>query len=290
MNMSILVDQNTKVIIQGMTGKEGLFHAERMLKAGTCVVAGVTPCKGGNWVLDDKIPVFDNVRNAAETTGGNTSIVFVPFYSAADAILESVDAQIPLIICITEGIPIHDMLLVKNYLINQRVRLIGPNSPGLLSPGKCNAGIIPEGIIGEGGIGLVSRSGTLTYEVMAVLNSNGLGLSTCIGIGGDPILGSKFNDILELLEEDAQTEQIVIIGEIGGRDEERAADYVSKHMTKPVIAYVAGITAPPNRRMGHAGAIIEGRAGSAQDKIRVFQEHGIKVAAYPEEIPALLKQ
>jgi succinyl-CoA synthetase alpha subunit len=287
--MSILIDQDTKIIIQGITGKEGLFHAERMIKAGTHVVAGVTPGKGGEWILDGKIPVFDNVRNAAETTGGNTSIVFVPPHSAADAILESADTGIPLIICISEGIPIYDMLLVKNYLVKSNVRLIGPNSPGLLSPGKCNAGIIPEGIVKEGNIGLVSRSGTLTYEVMAVLNADGLGISTCVGIGGDPILGSKFTGILDLFEDDPHTERIVLIGEIGGRDEEMAADFISKHMTKPVVAYIAGITAPPDRRMGHAGAIIEGRAGTAQDKIRAFKDYGIKVAAYPEEISALLR-
>ena len=288
--MSILVDKDTKIIIQGITGREGLFHTERMLKAGSLVVAGVTPGRGGEWVLNDKIPVFDNVHTAAEITGGNTCIVFVPFHSAADAILEAVDAQIALIICITEGIPLSDMLLIKNYASSNCTRLIGPNSPGLLSPQKCNAGIIPEGIVKEGNIGLVSRSGTLTYEVMALLNNTGLGLSTCVGIGGDPILGSRFSDILELFEEDVHTDQVVLIGEIGGNDEEKAAEFISKHMTKPVVAYIAGMTAPPNRRMGHAGAIIEGRAGSAQDKIRILRENGVKVAAYPEEIPALLSR
>ncbi len=287
--MSILVDKDTKIIIQGITGKEGLFHTERMLKAGSYVVAGVTPGRGGEWVLNGKIPVFDNVHTAAEITGGNACIVFVPFHSAADAILEAIDADIPLIICITEGIPLSDMLLIKNYASYRKVRIIGPNSPGLLSPQKCNAGIIPEGIVKEGNIGLVSRSGTLTYEVMAVLNNSGLGLSTCVGIGGDPIPGSRFSDILELFEEDVNTDQVVLIGEIGGNDEEKAAEFISKHMTKPVVAYIAGMTAPPNRRMGHAGAIIEGRAGSAQDKIRILKENGVKVAAYPEEISALLR-
>lgn len=287
--MSILIDSDTKIIIQGITGKEGMFHAERMLKAGSFVVAGVTPGRGGEWVLDGKIPVFDNVHTAAEITGGNACIVFVPFHSAADAILEAIDAEISLIICITEGIPLSDMLLIKNYASNHKVRIIGPNSPGLLSPQKCNAGIIPEGIVKEGNIGLVSRSGTLTYEVMAVLNNSGLGLSTCVGIGGDPILGSRFSDIMELFEEDVHTDQVVLIGEIGGNDEEKAAEFISKYMTKPVVAYIAGMTAPPNRRMGHAGAIIEGRAGSAQDKIRILKENGVKVAAYPEEIPALLR-
>jgi succinyl-CoA synthetase alpha subunit len=287
--MSILVDKDTRVIIQGITGREGLFHASRMMQAGTNVVAGVTPGKGGEWVLDGKVPVFDNVRNAVETTGGNTSVIFVPLISAADAILESADALLPLVVCITEGIPIYDMLLVKNHLMNKKTRLVGPNSPGLLSPGKCNAGIIPQGLAQEGAIGLISRSGTLTYEVMVLLKDNGLGISTCVGIGGDPIPGSRFSEILELFEDDPHTEKIVLIGEIGGRDEENAADFISKHMTKPVIAYVAGITAPADKRMGHAGAIIEGRAGSAQEKIRIFKNAGLKVAAYPEEIPTLLK-
>jgi succinyl-CoA synthetase alpha subunit len=287
--MSILIDQETKLIVQGITGKEGLFHTERMLRAGTNIVAGVTPGKGGEWVLDGKIPVFDNVRNAAETTGGNASVLFVPFHSAADAILESTDEGLPLIVCISEGIPIYDMLLVKSYLANSNSRLIGPNSPGLLSPGKCNVGIIPEGFIEEGSVGLVSRSGTLTYEVMALMRGRGIGISTCVGIGGDPILGTKFSEILELFENDPHTEKIVLIGEIGGRDEERTAEYISKYLTKPVVAYIAGITAPPDRRMGHAGAIVEGRAGSAQEKIATFKDFGIKVAAYPEEIPALLK-
>jgi succinyl-CoA synthetase alpha subunit len=234
--MSILIDQETKLIVQGITGKEGLFHTERMLQAGTNIVAGVTPGKGGEWVLDGKIPIFDNVRNAAETTGGNASVLFVPFHSAADAILESTDAGMHLIACITEGIPIYDMLLVKSYLVNTNSRLIGPNSPGLLSPGKCNVGIIPEGLVN-----------------------------------------------------DPHTEKIVLIGEIGGCDEERTAEYISKYLTKPVVAYIAGITAPPDRRMGHAGAIVEGRAGSAQEKISTFKDFGIKVSSYSEEIPALLK-
>lgn len=288
--MSILVDQTTKIIIQGITGKEGLFHAERMLKAGSQVLAGVTPGRGGEWVLDGKIPVFENVQTAAEITGGNTCVVFVPFHSAADAILEAVDAGIGLIICITEGIPLSDMLLIKNYAANRQVRIIGPNSPGVLSPQKCNAGIIPDEIVKEGSVGLVSRSGTLTYEVMAILNNSGLGLSTCVGIGGDPILGSGFSEILELFEEDGHTDQVVLIGEIGGKDEENAAEFFSKYMTKPVIAYIAGISAPPNRRMGHAGAIIEGRAGSAQEKIRKLKEKGVRVATYPEEIPTLLRR
>ena len=287
--MAILIDKETRLIIQGITGKEGLFHSQRMLLNGTNIVAGVTPGKGGEWVLDGKIPVFDTVHSAAETTGGNASLIFVPLRSAADAILESIDSHIPLIVCVSEGIPIYDMILVKSYLNKKPSRLIGPNSPGLLSPGESNVGIIPNDIVPPGNVGLISRSGTLTYEVMALLSQNNIGISTCVGIGGDPILGSSFTDILELFEDDPHTDRIILVGEIGGRDEEIAANFISKKMTKPVVAYVAGITAPPGRRMGHAGAIIEGRAGSAQDKINTFQNLGIRVATYPEEIPALLK-
>jgi succinyl-CoA synthetase alpha subunit len=287
--MTILIDKDTRLIVQGITGNEGLFHSQRMLLGGTNIVAGVTPGKGGEWVLDGKIPVFDTVHSAVETTGGNASLIIVPLRSAADAILESIDSKIPLIVCVSEGIPIYDMMLVKNYSNYKSSRLIGPNSPGLLSPGESNVGIIPNDISLPGNIGLISRSGTLTYEVMALLSQNNVGISTCVGIGGDPVLGSSFTDILELFEEDPHTDRIILIGEIGGRDEEIAADYISKKMTKPVVAYVAGITAPLGRRMGHAGAIIEGRAGSAQDKINTFQNLGIRVATYPEEIPALLK-
>jgi len=287
--MTILIDKETRLIIQGITGNEGLFHSQRMLLCGTNIVAGVTPGKGGEWVLDGKIPVFDTVLSALETTGGNTSLIFVPLHSAADAILESIDSQIPLIICVSEGIPIYDMMLVKSFLGKKPSRLIGPNSPGVISPGGSNAGIIPNDIVYPGNIGLISRSGTLTYEVMALLNQNNIGISTCVGIGGDPVLGSSFTDILELFEDDPHTDRIILIGEIGGQEEEIAADFISKKMTKPVVAYVAGITAPPGRRMGHAGAIIEGRAGSAQDKINAFKNLGIRVATYPEEIPALLK-
>jgi succinyl-CoA synthetase alpha subunit len=287
--MTILIDKETRLIIQGITGNEGLFHARRMLLAGTNIVAGVTPGKGGEWVLEGKIPVFDTVNGAVETTGGNVSLIFVPMRSAADAILESIDSKLPLIVCVSEGIPIHEMILVKSYLNKKPSRLIGPNSPGLLSPGESNVGIIPNDIVKPGNVGLISRSGTLTYEVMALLSQNHIGISTCVGIGGDPILGSNFMDILELFEDDPHTDRVVLVGEIGGRDEEIAADYISKKMTKPVVAYVAGVSAPPGRRMGHAGAIVEGRAGSAQDKINTFKGLGIRIAAYPEEIPALLK-
>ena len=287
--MTILIDKETRLIVQGITGKEGSFHSRRMLLSGTNVVAGVTPGKGGEWVLDGKIPVFDTILSAAEATGGNTSLIFVPQHSAADAILESIEAKIPLIICVSEGIPIYDMLLVMSCLEKKSSRLIGPNSPGILSPGESNVGIIPNDIVRPGNVGLISRSGTLTYEVMAILNQNDIGISTCVGIGGDPVLGSSFSDILELFEDDPHTDRIILVGEIGGQDEEIAAEFISKKMTKPVVAYVAGITAPPGRRMGHAGAIIEGRAGSAQNKINTFKDLGIRVANFPEEIPALLK-
>jgi succinyl-CoA synthetase alpha subunit len=279
--MTILVDKDTRLIIQGITGNEGLFHAQRMLLAGTNIVAGVTPGKGGDWVLDGKIPVFDTVRGAVETTGGNASLIFVPLRFAADAMLESIDSKLPLIVCVSEGIPIHEMLMIKNYLNKKSSRLIGPNSPGLLSPGEANVGIIPNDIVKSGNVGLISRSGTLTYEVMALLGQNNIGISTCVGIGGDPILGSSFVDILELFEDDPHTERIVLVGEIGGRDEEIAADYISKKMTKPVVAYVAGISAPPGRRMGHAGAIISGGKGGAKDKIEALQKAGALIAKTP---------
>jgi succinyl-CoA synthetase alpha subunit len=226
--MTILIDKDTRLIIQGITGNEGLFHSQRMLQNGTNIVAGVTPGKGGEWVLEGKIPVFDTVHSATETTGGNASIIFVPLRSAADAILEAIDSQIPLIVCISEGIPIHDMMLVKSFINKKSSRLIGPNSPGLISPGESNVGIIPNDIVIPGNIGLISRSGTLTYEVMALLNKNSKGISTCVGIGGDPILGSSFTDILELFEDDPHTNQIILVGEIGGREEELAANYISK--------------------------------------------------------------
>lgn len=287
--MSILVNNNTRLLVQGITGNEGLFHTQQMLSYGTKVVAGVTPGKGGEWVLEGKVPVFDSVRIAQEATGVNASVIFVPARFAADAIYEAADAGIPLIVCITEGIPIQDMMRVRNYLDQKGVRLLGPNCPGLLTPGEAKVGIIPGDISIPGNVGVVSRSGTLTYEVLYALKLVGLGVSTCIGIGGDPINGTSFIDILGMFEADPHTEKMVLIGEIGGTDEEKAAEFIADHMTKPVIAFIAGQTAPPGKRMGHAGAIVEGGSGTATDKIEAFQAVGVQVAAHPEEIPKLLE-
>ncbi len=287
--MSILVDENTKLLGQGITGREGLFHTELMVAYGTQVVAGVTPGKGGEWLMDGKIPVFDSVSLAVQATGANASVIFVPARFAADSIFEAADAGIPLIVCITEGIPIKDMMNVRYHLDQKRVRLVGPNSPGLLTPGKAKVGIIPGEIATPGNVGVVSRSGTLTYEVLYALSQNGMGASTCIGIGGDPINGTSFIDVLGMFEEDPQTDRVVLIGEIGGSDEERAAEFIADKMTKPVVAFIAGRTAPPGKRMGHAGAIVESGSGSAEEKIRAMQEAGVQVAAYPEEIPQLLQ-
>ncbi|MGW8143250.1 MAG: succinate--CoA ligase subunit alpha [Anaerolineales bacterium] len=286
--MSILVDKNTRLLVQGVTGKEGLFHTEQMLAYGTNVVAGVTPGKGGEWVLDGKVPVFDSVRIAHEATGVNTSVIFVPARFAADAIYEAADAGIPLIVCITEGIPVQDMMRVRSYLDQRDIRLVGPNCPGLLTPGETKVGIIPGDISFPGNIGVVSRSGTLTYEVLYALKLVGLGASTCVGIGGDPVNGTSFIDTLRMFEADPQTDKIVLIGEIGGTDEEKAAEYIADHLTKPVVAFIAGQSAPPGKRMGHAGAIIESGAGTAEDKIKELISVGVKVASHPEEIPSLL--
>lgn len=286
--MSILIDKNTRLLVQGITGNEGLFHTQQMLAYGTSVVAGVTPGKGGEWVLEGKVPVFDSVRNAAEITGANTSIIFVPARFATDAIFEAADAGIPLIICITEGVPVQDMMRVRNYLDQKGIRLVGPNCPGLLTPGEAKVGIIPGNISMPGNIGVVSRSGTLTYEVMYALMLAGMGVSTCVGIGGDPINGTNFIDCLDMFEEDPSTEKVVLIGEIGGTDEEKAADFIYKRMTKSVVSFIAGQTAPPGKRMGHAGAIVEGGSGLAADKIKALEKAGVKVARHPEEIPSLL--
>lgn len=286
--MSILVDKNTKLLVQGITGKEGLFHTARMIENGTNVVAGVTPQKGGEWVLGGKVPVFDTVKSAVEATGANTSVIFVPSRFSSDAILEAADAGISLIACITEGIPIQDMMKVRRYLDQVGVRLVGPNCPGLISPGAANVGIIPGNIADPGNIGVVSRSGTLTYEVLHALAQNEMGVSTCVGIGGDPINGTSFVDILELFEADPHTEKVVLIGEIGGTDEERAAEYIRNNMTKQVVAFIAGKSAPPGKRMGHAGAIVEGGAGTAEDKIKALAAAGVMTADRPEEIPNLL--
>jgi succinyl-CoA synthetase alpha subunit len=286
--MSILVDRNTRLLVQGITGNEGLFHTRQMLSFGTNVVAGVTPGKGGEWVLDGKVPVFDSVRIAHEATGVNASVIFVPARFAADAIFEAADTGIPLIVCITEGIPVQDMMRVRNYLDQKCVRLVGPNCPGLLTPTEAKVGIIPGDIAIPGNVGVVSRSGTLTYEVLYALKLVGMGSSTCVGIGGDPINGTSFMDVLGMFEADPHTDKIVLIGEIGGSDEEKAAEFIADHLTKPVVAFIAGQTAPPGKRMGHAGAIIEGGSGTAEDKIRALQNAGVNVAAHPEEIPSLL--
>lgn len=288
--MSILVDKDTRLLVQGITGREGLFHTEQMLAYGTNVVAGTRPGKGGEWVLDGKVPVFDSVKIAANATGANTAIVFVPARFAADAMLEAADAGLELIVCLTEHIPVKDMMRVRNYLDQKNTRLIGPNCPGLLTPGEAKVGIIPGNISMKGNVGVVSRSGTLTYEVLYALKQVGIGVSTCVGIGGDPINGTSFIDTLELFEGDAQTDKIVLIGEIGGTDEEKAAEYLRDHMTKPVYAFIAGKTAPEGKRMGHAGAIVEGKAGTAADKIKALEDAGAHVADHPEEIAEFIKQ
>ena len=287
--MSILIDKNTKLIVQGITGNEGLFHTTQMFAYGTNVVGGVTPGKGGEWVLDGKVPVFDSVKMAVDATGANCSVIFVPARFAADAMFEAADAGVPLIVCITEGVAVQDMMRVRNYLDQKKVRLIGPNCPGLLTPGQSKVGIIPGNIAIPGNVGVVSRSGTLTYEVLYAMMNLGLGASTCVGIGGDPVNGTNFLDVLEMFEHDPLTEKVVLIGEIGGTDEEKAAEYAAKKMTKPMVAFIAGQTAPPGKRMGHAGAIIEGGAGTAADKVRALESAGVKVAKHPEEIATLLK-
>jgi succinyl-CoA synthetase alpha subunit len=259
-----------------------------MVEYGTNVVAGVTPGKGGEWVLNGKIPVLDSVRVAVEVREANTSVIFVPARFAPDAIFEAADAGIKLIVCITEGIPVQDMMRVRNYLDQKYSRLIGPNCPGLLTPGEAKVGIIPGNIAIPGNIGIVSRSGTLTYEVLYALKQAGMGVTTCVGIGGDPVNGTNFIDALGMFEGDPHTEKVILIGEIGGTDEERAAEFITDHMTKPVVAFIAGQTAPPGKRMGHAGAIVEGGSGLAVDKIRALQAAGVKVAPHPEEIPHLL--
>lgn len=286
--MSILVDKNTRLLVQGITGNEGLFHTEQMVAYGTNVVAGVTPGRGGEWVLGN-IPVFDSVKMAVETTGANASVIFVPARFAPDAIYEAADAGLPLVVCITEGIPVMDMMRVRHYLDQKGTRLVGPNCPGLLTPGEAKVGIIPGNIAIPGNVGVVSRSGTLTYEVLYALKLVGMGVSTCVGIGGDPINGTDFIDCLRMFEEDPHTEKVVLIGEIGGNDEERAAQFIATAMTKPVVSFIAGQTAPPGKRMGHAGAIIEGGSGTAADKIRALEQVGVRVARHPEEIPTLLQ-
>ncbi len=288
--MSILINKNTRLLVQGITGREGLFHTKQMLEYGTNVVAGTRPGKGGEWVLNGKVPVFDTVKTAVKATGANTSVIFVPARFAPDEIYEAADGGIELVVCLTEHIPVRDMMRVKYYLDKKGAKLLGPNCPGLLSPGQSKVGIIPGNIAIEGNVGVVSRSGTLTYEVLYALKEKGIGSSTCVGIGGDPVNGMNFIDVLKLFEEDPLTEQIVMIGEIGGSDEEKAAAYISKNMTKPVFGFIAGLTAPPGKRMGHAGAIVEGGEGTAAEKIKALESAGVRVASHPEEIVDLIQQ
>ena len=285
--MSILVDKNTRVVVQGITGRDGAFHTKQMLAYGTKIVAGVTPGKGGEKV--EGVPVFNSVKEAVEKTKANTSVIYVPSKFAADAIYEAADAGIKLVVCIAEGIPTTEMLKIYHYLKNTNTRLVGPNSPGVITPGVAKVGIMPGQIHKKGKIGVVSRSGTLTYEVAYLLTLNGLGQSTSLGIGGDPIIGTNFIDVLELFQKDPQTEGIVLIGEIGGTDEEEAALFIKKNVTKPVVAFIAGRTAPPGKRMGHAGAIISGGSGTAVEKIVAFNKVGIKVAESPSEVAVLMK-
>jgi len=280
--MSVLVDRNTRLIVQGFTGKEGTFHAEQAIAYGTNVVGGVTPGKGGSKHLDR--PVFDTVAQAVRDTGANASVIFVPPPFAADAVMEAADAGLALVVCITEGIPALDMVRAWEFLQGKKTRLIGPNCPGIISPGKCKIGIMPGHIHKEGPVGVVSRSGTLTYEAVGQLTKLGIGQSTCIGIGGDPIIGTNFLDALKLFNEDPDTHAVIMIGEIGGNAEETAAAYVKANVRKPVVGFIAGQTAPPGRRMGHAGAIISGGSGKASDKIQAMQEAGITVCASPAEL------
>ncbi len=287
--MSILVDKDTRLVVQGITGREGLFHSKEMIEYGTQVVAGTRPGKGGEWVLGGKVPVFDSVQIAVDATEANTSIIFVPARFAPDAMLEAADSGIALIVCLTEFIPIQDMMRVRQYLENKKVRLIGPNCPGLLTPNEAKVGIIPGNIAIPGNIGVVSRSGTLTYEILFALKEKGLGASTCVGIGGDPINGTNFIECLEMFEDDPQTDKIILIGEIGGKDEEKAADYISTNVTKPVYAFIAGKTAPPGKRMGHAGAIVEGGEGTAAEKIKALETAVVLVAHHPEGIAEMVQ-
>src|SRR5215467_10595592 len=285
--MSVLVDKNTRLIVQGFTGKEGTFHAQQAIAYGTNVVGGVTPGKGGTKHLD--LPVFDTVAQAVKETGANVSVIFVPPPFAADAIMEAADAGLPLVVCITEGIPALDMVKAWEFLQGKKTRLIGTNCPGIISPGKCKIGIMPGHIHKEGHVGVVSRSGTLTYEAVGQLTGLGIGQSTCVGIGGDPIIGTTFLDALELFNNDPDTHAIIMIGEIGGNAEETAAAYVKAHVQKPVVGFIAGQTAPPGRRMGHAGAIIAGGSGKASDKIKAMEEAGITVCSTPAEIGEKIK-
>ncbi|MBN2380206.1 succinate--CoA ligase subunit alpha [candidate division WOR-3 bacterium] len=286
--MSIFVDKNTRLLVQGITGRDGLFHAASMRDYGTNVVGGVTPGKGGQSV--EGFPVFDSMYEAVAKTEANTSVIFVPERFAPDAILEAADAGIKLVVCITEGLPVIDMLKIVSYLDKKGVKLIGPNCPGVISPGKAKVGILPGHIFAEGNMGVVSRSGTLTYEIVSHITAAGLGQSTCVGIGGDPIIGSNFLDVLELFKADDETEAVVLVGEIGGSDEEEAAKFIKNQLGKPAVAFIAGRTAPKGKRMGHAGAIISGSSGTAEEKVAALEAAGIPVASEPAQTAELLKE
>ncbi|MBX6362329.1 MAG: succinate--CoA ligase subunit alpha [Gemmatimonadetes bacterium] len=291
--MAIFIDESTRLLVQGITGRDGSFHARQMMEYGTAVVGGVTPGKGGQRFEGPSghaVPIFDTVRDAVAETGANTSIIYVPPAFAADAIMEAADAGIPFIVAITEGVPVLDMTRVYPYVRERGARLLGPNCPGVLAPGKAKVGIMPGQIAMPGPVGVVSRSGTLTYEVVYQLTRAGIGQSTCVGIGGDPIIGTNFIDCLAAFEADPETRAIVMIGEIGGTDEQNAAEYVKRHVTKPVIGFIAGQTAPPGRRMGHAGAIISGSAGTAAEKIQAFQDAGIRVMERPSDVVGLIRE
>jgi succinyl-CoA synthetase alpha subunit len=287
--MTVLVDKNTRLVVQGITGKEGSFHTQQMIEYGTKVVAGVTPGKGGQ-KSEHGVPIFNTVKDAVEKEGANVAVIFVPPAFAADAILEAIGAEIPLIVCITEGIPVRDMARVYTVLQNSKSRLIGPNCPGVISPGKAKIGIMPGFIHKEGTIGVVSRSGTLTYEAVSQLTAVGLGQSTCIGIGGDPVIGTKHKEAIKLLNDDPETEGIIMIGEIGGTDEEDAAEWIKDNVKKPVVGFIAGQTAPPGKRMGHAGAIISGGKGTAKSKMDAMRKAGIAVVENPAYIGRTMKE
>ena len=286
--MSVFIDQNTKLVIQGITGRDGSFHAKQMIEYGTQVVAGVTPGKGGQ-TFEGTVPIFNTVMDAVQATGANTSVIYVPPPFAADAIMEAAAAGVSLVVCITEGVPVLDMTKVYPFVKERGVRLIGPNCPGLITPGESKVGIIPGRICTPGPVGVVSRSGTLTYEVVYQLSRAGIGQTTCVGIGGDPINGTNFIDCLAAFEKDPQTKAIAMMGEIGGTDEQEAAEYVKQHMTKPVVGFIAGQTAPPGRRMGHAGAIISGSSGTAAEKLEAFAAAGMGIAKRPIDFVELIK-
>jgi succinyl-CoA synthetase alpha subunit len=287
--MSIFVDRHTRLLVQGITGRDGSFHARQMLEYGTPLVAGVTPGKGGQ-KFEDKVPVFDTVAEAVAATGANVSVIYVPPAGAAGAIYEAADAGIRLVVCITEGVPVMDMTKVMPFLRERGVRLIGPNCPGLITPGEAKVGIIPGNICRPGRVGIVSRSGTLTYEIVNHLTRNGIGQSTCVGIGGDPIIGTNFIDVLRAFQDDPATDAIVMMGEIGGTDEQQAAEFVRAHVTKPVVGFIAGQTAPKGRRMGHAGAIISGSSGTAEEKLAAFAASGIGIMRRPVDVVELVRQ